>query len=210
MHTSVIRYALLQRSTIFFSFSGPPHPWQWRRCSWTPPPPRWSQTLFYARVHGSTCFDIALRLDTTRFDSLDAAAASFFDLMALQHHLHHHCGNFNPGMPAAARLTITLRAFPPGFTPRLTPARPNCSRHATCKSMHSPVYGQNVDVTDSCQRLHVPCPSISALPCRYRTRPFHADAEIPPSPPLPCMLVSRTHTPTHQLCCTCAQLSCTC
>ena len=83
-----------------------PTPWQWRRCSRTPPPPRWPQTSSRARARSSIRCDITLRFDIAQPDVLTAAAAYLFDFMALQHHFHHHSGNFNPTVLDAAHLAI--------------------------------------------------------------------------------------------------------
>ena len=99
---------LYQQINIPSPPSSHPTPWQWRRCSRTPPPPRWSQTSFRARARGSIRCDTTLRFDPARPDVLTTAAAYFFDFMALQHHFSITSGNFNPAMLAAAHLTIAL------------------------------------------------------------------------------------------------------
>ena len=95
-------------------------------------------------------------------------------------------------MLAAAHPATTVRVFPSCFTSRLTPAHPIRSRHTMRKSTHSPVYAFIFDVSDFCQRLHVPRPSMSPLPCRCRTRPFLTHAENAPSLTPRCSPFSRT------------------
>ena len=137
-----------------------------------------------------------MRSDIARPDMLAAAAASFLDTWRSNIIFTTRC-NFNQAVLAAAHSTTTAPTFPPCLTSRLPPAHPFPFPPRQCKSTHSPVYAFNFDVSDLCQRLHVPRPSMSALPCRSRTRPFLTRAENAPSLPHRCSPLSRTaHAPT--------------
>ena len=183
-----------------------PTPRRWRRCSWTPPPPRWSQFFFHGRARSSGRLDTTLRHDTARPDELRAAAASFFATWRSNIILNTF-GIFTSATLAAAHSATTVRALPSYLTFRLAPERPVRSRHAVRKSTHLMLYGHFLTITNLHQRLHTPRTSTSALPRHYQTRTFLTAAENTPSPPLSCSPLSRTaHHPSAALCngpCTC-------